>query len=88
MFTWIDIYCDIFLGIGTGGFKSNISPLIAEQYKRSKLFVITTKKGERVIVDPALTIAKIYMYFYLFINIGALVGQVAMTYAEKVSVPI
>lgn len=23
------------------------------------------------------------MYFYLFINIGALVGQVAMTYAEK-----
>jgi hypothetical protein len=23
-------------------------------------------------------------YFYLFVNIGALVGQVAMTYAEKV----
>jgi proton-dependent oligopeptide transporter, POT family len=85
----VDRYlCDIFLGIGTGGFKSNISPLIAEQYKRSKLFVITTKRGERVIVDPALTTAKIYMYFYLFINIGALVGQVAMTYAEKVSVPI
>lgn len=73
----------VVMGIGTGGFKSNISPLIAEQYKRSKLFVITTKRGERVIVDPALTTAKIYMYFYLFINIGALVGQVAMTYAEK-----
>ena len=76
------------IGIGTGGFKSNISPLIAEQYKRSKIFIATTKRGERVIVDPALTTAKIYMYFYLFINIGALVGQICMTYAEKVSVII
>ncbi|KAK0202758.1 peptide transporter PTR2A [Desarmillaria ectypa] len=73
----------IVMGIGTGFFKSNISPLVAEQYRCTKLFVTTTKKGERVIVDPALTISRIYMYFYLFINIGALIGQVAMTYAEK-----
>ncbi|KAF5310260.1 hypothetical protein D9619_010175 [Psilocybe cf. subviscida] len=73
----------IVMGIGTGLFKANISPLIAEQYKKSKLFVITTKKGERVIVDPALTIARIYMYFYLFVNIGALTGKISMTYAEK-----
>lgn len=51
----------VIMGLGTGGFKSNISPLIAEQYKRTKLFVTTTKSGERVIVDPALTTAKIYM---------------------------
>jgi len=70
-------------GIGTGGFKANVSPLVAEQYKRTKLFIATTANGERVIVDPALTIAKIYMYFYLFTNIGALIGQIAMTYAEK-----
>jgi len=57
--------------------------LIAEQYRRRKQFVVTTKDGERVIVDPALTISRVYMYFYLFINIGALVGQISMTYSEK-----
>lgn len=45
----------IIIGLGTGGFKSNISPLVAEQYTRTKLFVATTKSGERVVVDPALT---------------------------------
>ncbi|KAF8872957.1 peptide transporter PTR2A [Infundibulicybe gibba] len=73
----------VVMGLGTGFFKANISPLVAEQYKRTKLFVITTKSGERVIVDPTMTIASIYMYFYLFINIGALIGQIAMTYSEK-----
>jgi POT family proton-dependent oligopeptide transporter len=73
----------IVMGIGTGGFKANISPLIAEQYRHKKHFVITTSHGERVIVDPSLTISRIYMYFYLFINIGALIGQITMTYAEK-----
>ncbi|KAF5372369.1 hypothetical protein D9615_009259 [Tricholomella constricta] len=73
----------IVMGLGTGLFKANISPLIAEQYKRTRPFVITRKSGERVIVDPALTISRVYMYFYLFINIGALVGQIGMTYSEK-----
>ncbi|KIJ60849.1 hypothetical protein HYDPIDRAFT_116711 [Hydnomerulius pinastri MD-312] len=73
----------IVTGTGTGGFKANLSPLIAEQYRRTKLFVITTKSGERVIVDPSMTTSRIYMYFYLFVNIGALVGQIGMTYAEK-----
>ncbi|KAG9220199.1 hypothetical protein CCMSSC00406_0007106 [Pleurotus cornucopiae] len=73
----------IVMGLGTGGFKANISPLVAEQYRRTKLFVVTRESGERVIVDPALTVSRIYMYFYLFINIGALIGQITMTYAEK-----
>ncbi|KAF8872958.1 peptide transporter PTR2A [Infundibulicybe gibba] len=73
----------VVMGLGTGLFKANISPLVAEQYKRTKLFVITTKSGERVIVDPALTVSSVYMYFYLFINIGALVGQISMAYSEK-----
>ncbi|KAI8970889.1 oligopeptide transporter [Trametes punicea] len=73
----------IIMGIGTGGFKSNVSPLVAEQYKRTKLFIGYTKKGERVIVDPSLTTSRIYMYFYLFINIGALIGQISMAYSEK-----
>ncbi|KAJ6504568.1 peptide transporter PTR2A [Mycena vulgaris] len=71
------------MGFGTGLFKANISPLVAEQYRRTKLFVRTTSSGEKVIVDPALTISRVYMYFYLFINIGALVGQIGMTYSER-----
>ncbi|KZT25908.1 peptide transporter PTR2A [Neolentinus lepideus HHB14362 ss-1] len=73
----------VIMGLGTGGFKANISPLVAEQYKRTKLFLRTTKAGERVVVDPALTTSRIYMYFYLFINIGALIGQIGMAYSEK-----
>ncbi|KZT71072.1 PTR2-domain-containing protein [Daedalea quercina L-15889] len=73
----------VIMGVGTGGFKSNISPLIAEQYERTKLTVRTVANGERVIIDPAMTTSRIYMYFYLFINIGALFGQISMTYSEK-----
>ncbi|KIP09372.1 hypothetical protein PHLGIDRAFT_126379 [Phlebiopsis gigantea 11061_1 CR5-6] len=73
----------IIMGVGTGGFKSNISPLVAEQYRRSKLFIKTEKSGERVIVDPGYTTSRIYMYFYLFTNIGALIGQIGMAYSEK-----
>lgn len=73
----------IVMGLGTGMFKSNISPLIAEQIHRKSLVVTTTKNGERVIIDPIMTVSRIYMYFYLFINIGALVGQIGMTYSEK-----
>ncbi|KAJ6589522.1 peptide transporter PTR2A [Mycena capillaripes] len=71
------------MGLGTGLFKANISPLVAEQYKRTKPFVVTTADGEQVIVDPALTVSRIYMYFYLMINAGSLFGQILMTYSEK-----
>jgi POT family proton-dependent oligopeptide transporter len=73
----------IIMGIGTGAFKPNIAPLIAEQLPLTKMTVRTTPKGERVILDPAVTASRVYHYFYMFINIGALIGQVAMVYAEK-----
>ncbi|KAF7360979.1 putative peptide transporter ptr2 [Mycena sanguinolenta] len=73
------------MGLGTGLFKANISPLVAEQYKRTKPFVVTNPTGEQVIVDPTLTVSRIYMYFYLMINLGSLLGQVLMTYSEKAS---
>ncbi|KAG6895513.1 hypothetical protein C0992_000897 [Termitomyces sp. T32_za158] len=73
----------IVTGFGTGLFKANISPLVAEQYRRKHPFVITQKDGERVIVDPVLTLSRIYMYFYFFINVGALVGQIGMSYSAK-----
>lgn len=73
----------IIMGLGTGGFKPNISPLVAEQIPREKMHVKTLASGERVIVDPAVTTARVYNWFYLFINVGALVGQLSMSYAER-----
>lgn len=75
----------IVFGLGTGGFKPNVSPLIAEQYesRHPKQYIKVQKNGERTIVDPTMTISRIYMYFYLMVNIGALIGQIGMVYAEK-----
>lgn len=73
----------IIMGLGTGGFKPNVSPLVVEQIPVRTLVVETLPTGERVIVDPTITQSRIYHYFYLFINIGALVGQIGMVYAEK-----
>jgi POT family proton-dependent oligopeptide transporter len=66
------ICCMVILGIGTGGIKSNVSPLIAEQYTRTKPVIRRLKTGERVIIDPAVTIQSIYNIFYWCINIGSL----------------
>ncbi|KAK6343869.1 hypothetical protein TWF696_007523 [Orbilia brochopaga] len=72
----------IFIGIGAGGIKANIGPLLAEQYTRERLAVKQLPSGERVILDPALTIQKIYMIYYLAINVGSL-AALATTYLEK-----
>ncbi|KAK0660709.1 Peptide transporter PTR2 [Lasiodiplodia hormozganensis] len=74
----------VIMGCGTGGFKSNISPLIAEQITDIKPKVIRDEKtGQRVLSDPAITVARVFLYFYMMINIGSLVGQVCMVFAEK-----
>ncbi|EGD93138.1 peptide transporter [Trichophyton mentagrophytes] len=73
----------VIMGVGTGGFKSNISPLIAEQYTETQMYIRTEKSGERVIVDPAATVSRIFIIFYLMINIGSLCGQIGMVFAEK-----
>ncbi|KAI9149221.1 putative peptide transporter ptr2 [Paramyrothecium foliicola] len=73
------------IGFGTGGFKPNVNILIVEQLpeRAQRQGVQTLKSGERVIVDPAVTMERIYMWFYFFINVGALVGQVAMVFAAQ-----
>jgi POT family proton-dependent oligopeptide transporter len=73
----------VIMGLGTGGFKPNISPLVVEQIPVQTLITRTLGTGEKVIIDPTITQSRIYHYFYLFINIGALVGQLGMVYAEK-----
>lgn len=71
----------LIIGLGTGGIKSNVAPLIADQYKRKKMAISTTNKGERVVIDPSLTIQRIYMIFYGCINIGSL-SLLATPYME------
>lgn len=73
----------ILMGIGTGGFKSNISPLMGEQINNDRPEIVVTKTGERVIRDPAVTISRMFLYFYLMINLGSLGGQIGMVYAER-----
>ncbi|OAX77526.1 hypothetical protein ACJ72_08175 [Emergomyces africanus] len=71
----------IIIGLGTGGIKSNISPLIGDQIKSKKPWVKILKSGERVVVDPALTVQRVYMIFYLCINVGSL-SAIATTELE------
>lgn len=75
----------ILFGTGVGFFKCNISPLIAEQYEAEhpRPLIRTEPSGERVIVDPGLTISRVYLRYYQLINVGALIGQISMVYAEK-----
>ncbi|ETN39965.1 uncharacterized protein HMPREF1541_06192 [Cyphellophora europaea CBS 101466] len=69
-------------GLGTGGIKANVAPLIAEQYTRRTMEIAVTKKGERVVIDPYVTIQRIYLIFYWTINIGAL-SLLATPYMER-----
>jgi POT family proton-dependent oligopeptide transporter len=73
----------IVIGLGTGGIKSNVAPLIADQYRRRRMVVSTDpKNGEKVIIDPGITIQRIYMVFYFCINAGSL-SLLATPYMER-----
>lgn len=73
----------IVIGLGTGGIKSNVAPLIADQYKRRQMVIgHDDKTGEKVIIDPAITIQRIYMIFYWCINAGSL-SLLATPYMER-----
>jgi len=72
----------VIIGFGTGGIKSNIAPLIADQYQRHKMAIKIQKSGERTIIDPAITYQRIYMIFYWCINLGSL-SLLATPFMEK-----
>ncbi|CAG8536712.1 17030_t:CDS:2 [Acaulospora morrowiae] len=72
----------IIIGLGTGGIKPNVSPMSADQYTKTRAFIRTLSSGERVIVDPDITIQSIIHYYYLAINIGSL-SVIITTYVEK-----
>jgi POT family proton-dependent oligopeptide transporter len=71
----------VLIGAGSGAIKSNVGPLILEQYTEKKQRVMTLKDGRRVIVDPQVTISNMYMIFYNLLCIGCLSG-IPATYLE------
>ncbi|KAL2850282.1 POT family-domain-containing protein [Aspergillus pseudoustus] len=62
----------VIIGAGTGGIKANVTPFCAEQYQKAHAYVKTLKSGEQVIVDPELTVERMFLWFYWAVNIGAL----------------
>ncbi|KAF8202074.1 peptide transporter PTR2-A [Mycena galopus ATCC 62051] len=73
----------IIFGIGAGGMKSNLAPFIADQCAdTSPTEITTTSSGERVIVDQALTLQRIYSIYYWCGNVGSL-SAVATTLMER-----
>jgi POT family proton-dependent oligopeptide transporter len=52
----------VIIGLGTGGIKANVTPMCAEQYRSVGAFIKTLKSGERVIVDPELTVERMFMW--------------------------
>ncbi|CAC9887947.1 unnamed protein product [Aureobasidium pullulans] len=60
----------------------NVSPLLLDQMPETVPVVVTTKKGEKVIIDPEASTERVMLWFYLLINIGGFMG-VATAYCEK-----
>ncbi|KAJ7796020.1 POT family-domain-containing protein [Mycena olivaceomarginata] len=70
------LFAQIIMGFGTGLFKANISLLVAEQYPPHEALCARN-------CGPDADCVNVYMYFYLFINVGALVSQITTVYSEK-----
>ncbi|CAF1015355.1 unnamed protein product [Rotaria magnacalcarata] len=71
----------IILGLATGGLKSNVSPLMAEQYTRTKP-IVKVIRGEKKIIDPKVTVQSMFNWFYWSIYLGAL-SSIITTNVEK-----
>lgn len=50
-----------------GGVKSNVGPLIAEQNAGRKPYIKEEKNGERLVVDPNITIQSVYNIYYWYL---------------------
>jgi len=70
------------LCLGAAMFKPNISPILLDQMKESKLKVKTLKSGEKVLVDPEHTTERTMLWFYFLINVGGFMN-VPTSYTAK-----
>lgn len=71
----------VIIGLGTGGIKANVSPLIGEQYRNEKYRLVYTKNETQAIISPVVTIQSIFMVFYYCINVGCL-APIITSYVE------
>jgi proton-dependent oligopeptide transporter, POT family len=71
----------VVMGLGAGAIKSNVSPMVAEQYT-GKLRKETLPSGEVIIKSPAVTIQSIYLWFYAAINFGA-TGAISASFLAR-----
>ncbi|KAF7335688.1 Peptide/h+ symporter protein [Mycena venus] len=73
------------MAVGAGSIKSNVSPMIAEQYQ-GKLRKEVLPSGETVIVSPSITIQSIYLFslsdFYMAINFGS-TGAISASFLAR-----
>jgi len=75
------VFAVVIMGIGGGAIKSNVSPLVGEQYT-GKMRKQTLKSGEVVIVSPSITYQRIYNWFYAAINWGS-VGAISASFLAR-----
>ncbi|KAH7106433.1 PTR2-domain-containing protein [Auriculariales sp. MPI-PUGE-AT-0066] len=71
----------VIMGLGGGAIKSNVSPLIGEQYT-GKMRKETLKSGEVVVISPSVTYQRIYNWFYAAINWGS-VGAISASFLAR-----
>ncbi|KAL3489913.1 POT family-domain-containing protein [Aspergillus germanicus] len=75
----------VIIGAGTRGIKANVTPFCAEQYQKAHAYVKTLKSGEQVIIDPELTVERMFLWFYWAVNIGALSPLIIVNVETHVS---
>ncbi|KAJ3254477.1 hypothetical protein HK104_007222, partial [Borealophlyctis nickersoniae] len=69
------------IGFGTGGIKSVVSPMCADQIP-AKPYVVE-KKGQKFLVDQELTVQHMYNWWYWAINLGSVFGMSVCTTLER-----
>lgn len=72
----------LILAFAAGFIKPSLGPLLCDQSPVKEATIATTKKGERVIIDPEETVKRYLLIFYGCINIGALF-QIATQYSAR-----
>lgn len=72
----------LILAFAAGLIKPSLAPLLCDQTPVTRPTIQTKSSGERVIVDPEITVQRWLTIFYAFINMGA-VYSIASVYAER-----
>ncbi|THY19387.1 peptide transport protein PTR2 [Aureobasidium pullulans] len=75
----------VVIGLGTGSIKANVTPMCAEQYRPDTAYIKKLKSGEWVVVDPELTVERMFNWFYWAVNVGALSPLITVNVEANVS---